>query len=619
MIIFVLLYQPLENGDFEDWTLISGSIPFAWDTIGNGGAECQWLLFEGAKAGDYSIKVSNSNDVSGFDCAIVQSRYVSPNTTYDVRFHVVDTSTGMGARVFVRCFEDDGSLIDSSDVGSYSMDSPSWQWQAIGGTYTTPSTCSYLEVWLRYYGAGSIHTDVAYVVSSLSGSSLVESFDSYVPDEWIEVDVGIPSEGFFRRRTSACPFNDFGDDSCLGIKYLPSSTDSDLDSTGLFYLMTDTLDFITQEPETLIFFWRTNYSSGDLNPEDSITLEVSTDDGNSWERIWKWDGIPDRNITPETVALNLLNYESQVLLRFAFYKNSTTSSVGSNRYFNVDSVKVLNSLVGRYNRITNASFEQWLLDTRDAMPDYWRRKITENPSSSIAQIWIKKDSINTFSGNYSAKVYYTTTRIPYLEQGIPNPFTSGCRGHPRDEIDSFLVEVSTRFYDNDSQGKARMGVVWYSGASSVGYYYTSNYTTNSTSWQLFEISDTLSQGPSSGVYIDSITLRIRFYNEGSSPNAEEGATIYVDSIDLNWYCFVDDVLPVDVAEVPVGSQFIQYVRHYGNFLEIAVKKPLRVEIYDVRGRRVVHRFVRDRVSFRLRSGIYMIRAGDVRKKILLVE
>ena len=614
MLIVILFYQPLQNGDFENWSYISTTIPFAWDTIGKSGASCQWLMSSASRAGNYSLQVINTNNVNGYDCAIAQPKVVSGSNTYYITFYVVDTSSSMRAHVYVRCYNSSGTFLDSGFPGDSSINFSSWQWQAIGGSYTTPSDCYYLEAQVRYYGTGTIYTDVAYMSSTFSGPSLVESFDYYPPSGWDEVDVGVSSSGLLRRRTSACPFGSDGDDSCFGIKYLPSSTDADAGIAGLSYLMTDTMDFLTHAPETLVFFWRTSLSSGNLNPEDSITVEISIDDGNSWTRIWKWNGIPIQTVVAETVALDAYNYESQVLLRFAFYKNSTTSSVTSNRYFNIDSVKVLNSYVGRYNRFTNASFEQWLLDTIDIMPDHWRRRTNRRPYSNIAQLWIRRDSDNTFSGNYSLKAYYTTTQNPFVEQKIPNPFTSGCLGQPASDIDSFLIKVSARLYDNDSQGKARIGLVWYSGSSAVQTTYTDNYTVNSTSWQLFEISDTFS-----GSSVDTVSLRIRFYNEGTFPNADEGATIYSDSVNLTWYCFVDDVLPVDVAEVPVGSQFIQYVRHYRNFLEIAVKKPIDIDIYDIRGKRVVHRFVRDKVSLRLGSGIYIIRAGDVRKKIVLVE
>ncbi len=612
MFLILVLYNPVQNGDFEQWSYISTTIPFAWDTIKGSGASCTWTPDTAAFIGNRSIRITSAVDVSGFDCGIAQAKVVSENTDYLLKTWVINGDTTNYARIYVRCYDSDGNFLSSSFVGIPSSSSISG-WQQISGIYTTPAGCYYLDMQVRVYGTGSIVLDASsmYISSTFVPDELVESFITYVPDGWLEEDPGITSDGLLRKRTSACPV----DGDCFGTKYRQGPSDGDLDVTGLAFLLTDTMDFVTPTPETLFFYWRTS----DLtppNPEDSINVEISIDGGNSWTRIWQWDGTPSTVAVAETVALDMYNDQSQVMLRFAFYKNSTTPAA-TNKYFNVDSVRVVHSYVGRYNRLTNPGFELWLYDTLDMMADYWERRNNRAPYSNIAQLWIMRDSENVFSGNYSLKAFFTTTQNPFVEQTLANPFTDGCAGQLVSDIDSYSVHITTRLYDDDPNGKARIGVVWYSGASAIQTTYTPNYTVNSTVWQLFELYDTLSTGPAQGTPVDSINFRIRFYNEGTFPDAENGATVYADSVNLTWYCFVDDVTPVDVAEMYPMNPVVEFIRHYGNRLQVALRKPAVVEIYDVRGRLVSRREVKDRMWFQPGRGVFIVRIGDFRKKVVL--
>lgn len=86
--------------------------------------------------------------------------------------------------------------------------------------------------------------------------------------------------------------------------------------------------------------------------------------------------------------------------------SSSGSSTNNNRFFNIDSVKVKNSYISRFNRLTNSSFETWLYTPED--------------NGRTAQLWIKRDTFK-YSGNYSLKAFVTT---------ILNPLS---------EVDSFVV------------------------------------------------------------------------------------------------------------------------------------------------------------------------------------
>jgi len=111
---------------------------------------------------------------------------------------------------------------------------------------------------------------------------------------------------------------------CFGIKV--NQSDDDYPIADVAYLITDTMDFISPQPETLIFFWKTNSTSTSLNPGDSVNVEISIDVGNTWSRIWQWSGNPSVSMVAETLALDAFNFESQVLIRFAYYIHSAEFS-----------------------------------------------------------------------------------------------------------------------------------------------------------------------------------------------------------------------------------------------------------------------------------------------------
>jgi len=158
MFIILVLYNPLQNGDFEQWSYINSTIPFAWDTVTGSGSSCEWTPATISRSGNYSIRIRVVNDAGGYDCAIAQSKVVSENTDYTVRFWVLDTSQTAYAKVYVRCYRSDGSFISGSFAGDSSINIPSWQ--VVGGIYTTPSECYYMDAQLRVYDTGTVYVDV---------------------------------------------------------------------------------------------------------------------------------------------------------------------------------------------------------------------------------------------------------------------------------------------------------------------------------------------------------------------------------------------------------------------------------------------------------------------------
>jgi len=612
MIIFLI--EQIQNPNFESWTYITNNVPFAWDTIKNSNANCSWQRdSSNYRIGKYSIKITINNNASGYDCAIAQAKGVSPSTTYNLSVWVYDNDPNIYARIYVQCYDNNNNLVGASFVGSSSSDQANWQ--QLSGTYTTPNNCSYLDFQIRTYDTGSpggsVYIDGASLTTGASPSELIESFNTYPPSQWKEVDLGITTYGLLQRRTNACPFS--SDSSCFGIKFRQQDADSTI--TGLSYLMSDTLDFSSIPSETLIFYWRVNTTGQNIPSTDSIKVEISTDLGNSWNSLWKWNGSLLTTAQLVSIPLDSFNGFEQVLIRFAFYKNSTSgSSTTSNRYFNIDSIKVKNSYVSRFNRLTNNSFENWLLTNLDMMPNYWRKWNNTAPENNgrTAQLWIKRDTFR-YSGNYSTRAFFTTILNPFIEQKFSNPF-SNCAGYPLSEVDSFVVISSVRFYDNDTKAKARTGIVWYY-SNNTQSNYPNNYTTDQSIWQLYQNNAKFIGPRLGGNNFDSIAFRIRFYNQGALPNAEDGGTIFVDSVNFKIYCYVGNLTPVDVVEYQF-NEYINYIRTNINGLEIMPNKPIKVIIYSVNGSKLYQSTIKNKNFINLKRGVYVLLIYNQNKLIL---
>jgi len=606
MIIFLI--EQIQNTNFESWSYITRDVPFAWDTIKNTNANCSWTKDNSNyRIGNSSIKITiNNPSLSGYSCAIGQAKGITPNTNYSISAWIYDNDPNIYSRLYIACYDNNKNQVDWTFIGSSSTDSPNWQ--EVSGTYTTPANCNYIDIQIRTYGSsGSINVDGVSLTTGTPSSELIESFDSYPPSQWIEADLG----NFLQLRTSACPFS--SDNKCFGIKF----RQQDIDSTksGLSYLMTDTLDFSSSQPETLLFYWRVNNTGQNIPSTDSIKVEISTDLGNNWISLWKWNG--NLLTTAQLVSIPLDNYNGfeQVLIRFSFYKNSVSgSSTTSNRFFNIDSVKVKNSYISRFNKLTNSSFETWLYTTTDMFPNHWRKWNNTSPEDNgrTAQLWIKRDTFR-YSGNYSIKAFFTTILNPFIEQKFINPF-SNCSGYPISEVDSFVVISSVRFYDNDTKAKARTGIVWYY-LNNTQPDYPNNYTTNQTTWQLYQNNAKFIGPKLGGNNFDSIAFRIRFYNEGIFPNAENGGTIFADSVNFKIYCYVGNITPVDVVEYQF-NEYIKYIRTNIKGIEILPNKLIRISIYSTDGKKVYNSDIINKKFISLKRGVYILLIQSQDKTIL---
>lgn len=607
--MIILLIGQIQNPDFEIWSSITRDIPFAWDTIKNTNANCSWEKDNSNyRIGNSSIKITiNNPSISGYSCAIGQAKGITPSTNYNISTWIYDNDPNVYARLYVACYDNNQNQVNWTFIGPNSSDSPSWQ--QISGTYTTPNNCNYIDIQIRTYGnSGSINVDGISLTTGSSPSELNESFNSYPPSQWIEVDLG----NLLQMRTSACPFSP-SDNSCFGIKF--RQQDNDSTKLGLSYLMTDTMDFSSIQPETLLFYWRVNQTGQNLPSTDSIKVEISTDLGNSWNSLWKWNGNLLTSAQLVSIPLDSYNGLEQVLIRFSFYKNSTSgSSTTSNRFFNVDSVKVKNSYISRFNRLTNSSFETWLYTTSDLFPNYWRKWNNTAPEDNgrTAQLWIKRDTFR-YSGNYAVKAFFTTILNPFIEQKFSNPFNN-CSNYPISEVDSFVVISSVRFYDNDSKAKARTGIVWYY-LNNTQSDYPNNYTTNQANWQLYQNNSKFIGPKLGGNNFDSIAFRIRFYNEGSLPNAEDGGLIYVDSVNFKIYCYVGNITPIDVVEYQF-NEFINYIRTNLKGMEISVKKPIKISIYSINGTKIYQSDIENKKFINLKRGVYVLLIHNQNKTIL---
>ncbi|MCX7947787.1 MAG: carbohydrate binding domain-containing protein [candidate division WOR-3 bacterium] len=604
--MLILVTSQLQNTDFENWSYITRSIPFAWDTIKNSPASCSWQIEQNTvRLGSYSVRITINSTASGYDCAIGQAKGVSPSTNYNVSAWVYDNDNRISAQLYVACYDNNENLLNSQLIGSQSTDNPSWQ--QLTGTYTTPNNCRYMDVQVRTYDDNSpngvIYIDGISLTTGTAPNELRESFGSYPPSQWREFDIGTTPDGLLQRRTSACPFSN-NDNSCFGIKFRQQDADSSV--VGLSFLMTDTLDFTSTSAETLRFSWRVNQTNENIPPSDSIVIQISTDLGNSWTRIWRWNGNLSMSRIDESIPLNQYNGIEQVLLRIAFYKHSTNgSSTLQNRYFNLDSFIVRNSYVSRYNRLTNSSVERWLIANQDMMPNHWRRWNNRAPENNgrSAQLWITRENSN-YSGNYSVKAFFTTILNPFIEQKFSNPFNS-CAGYPISLVDSFVAISSIRFYDNDPKARARTGIVWYY-QNLTQNDYPNNYTTDNTNWQSYT-NRAVFLGPNQpgGNNFDSIAFRIRFYNQGSFQEAEDGGTIFADSLNFRLLCFVGGTTPVDIVEFPMNEYFT-YIRTNNFGIEIMPRSNVNISIYSIDGRKVYSKHINTKTHIPLRSGIYTI-------------
>ena len=149
------------------------------------------------------------------------------------------------------------------------------------------------------------------------------------------------------------------------------------------------------------------------------------------------------------------------------------------------------------NMVTNPGFENWT----GGVPDNW--------SLSGGDIVVEQEATLIHSGNYSAKITWTTTSTRHFEQVVPiNPDTD--------------YTLSAWIYDNDSDGRARLTLRWEEeGGTFISNDY-SDYTSDNTEWQNLTVSGT---APSDAA---QARLRISVYDT----DWDGDATIYADDVEF---------------------------------------------------------------------------------------
>jgi len=119
--------------------------------------------------------------------------------------------------------------------------------------------------------------------------------------------------------------------------------------TGTSILTAPSLNFNSSSPESLTFYFRcpgSGLTYGLASIMDTMKVEVSTDGGINWTPIRVMDSAYIYNLLPtqasiykEILNLSAYNGQSSVSIRWIMYRNYA-GIVGTNRYFNIDSVYV---------------------------------------------------------------------------------------------------------------------------------------------------------------------------------------------------------------------------------------------------------------------------------------
>ncbi len=181
---------------------------------------------------------------------------------------------------------------------------------------------------------------------------------------------------------------------------------------------------------TLSFVYRTSTTTN-KNPDDSLVLYISLDDGNTWTKVWQWDGTG--TIDPQSVSIPLNqyipSYPATILLRFAFFDNSQTAQASTN-YFNIDSLKISD---GQYtflveswtspNAIFSASY-----DTSNATTTRrWQRRttacpFTESTTACVGYAYTETGTTIGYAYLISPKIHISQSIIGFYYQSSSTSF-----------------------------------------------------------------------------------------------------------------------------------------------------------------------------------------------------
>ena len=263
----------------------------------------------------------------------------------------------------------------------------------------------------------------------LLGGPLNESFTgtTFPPSGWqvFNLDGGLYS---WERLISNCRTTP----ACASVRWESSSlTNNDwLITPGLI------LQNVSLSSPTLSFYYRTSTTTN-LNPDDSLNLYISTDNGNTWTKIWQWDGIGTTSNTLVSIPLNINSYPAVILVRFSFFDNKSTADA-SNNYFNIDSLKIVD---GSYVFL----IESWTASTIFLSAGYdttnattgrrWQKRTTACPSDDgncVGYAYTETGTQTGYAHLTSPKIYLSPNLIGFWYQSASTSY-----------VDSFDVYILT--------------------------------------------------------------------------------------------------------------------------------------------------------------------------------
>lgn len=116
---------------------------------------------------------------------------------------------------------------------------------------------------------------------------------------------------------------------------------------GFSELVTPALDLVAATGEESLSFWyRFSVSGQNMGPDDTLSVAIR-DDSTGWCDLWKL-GISGQSNTWIIARISLLPFNGYhgAKLRFRFEDRPNAGQGGSNRYFWLDSVKVVSYAIG---------------------------------------------------------------------------------------------------------------------------------------------------------------------------------------------------------------------------------------------------------------------------------
>ena len=156
--------------------------------------------------------------------------------------------------------------------------------------------------------------------------------------------------------------------------------------------------------------------------------------------------------------------------------------------------------------LTNNGFESWIINGPGGPPDNWSL-------SDDTLLVAARESGTVRSGSYSVALTCSTTYTRWLYQSVAIPVADSC------------YTFSCYAWDDDSLGRARVGIYWYASDDStiVGSYLSKTYTTDQAAWQ--QLTTGSQKAPAGAAYMHG---EIRIYDENADTNWREVDYLVID-------------------------------------------------------------------------------------------